>query len=159
MPTTKTDYLVQLINSLSKAEKRSFRLFVTRNQISEDILFLQLFDELSRAKKYNEEAVLDKIPGIKKRQLSNLKAHLYKQLLICLRLLARSNNVEIDVRERLDYARVLYDKGLYRQSLDILAKTKGIAMRHNYYVLALNVLDFEKFIESQYITRSIQNRG
>ncbi|NND08279.1 MAG: hypothetical protein HKN87_18020 [Saprospiraceae bacterium] len=159
MPTTKTDYLVQLINSLSKAEKRSFRLFVTRNQISEDILFLQLFDELSRSKKYDEEVVLEKIPGIKKRQLSNLKAHLYKQLLICLRLLARSNNVEIDIRERLDYARVLYDKGLYRQSLDILAKTKAIAIRQNYYVLALNVLDFEKFIESQYITRSIQNRA
>ncbi len=159
MPTTKTDYLVQLINSLTKAEKRSFRLFVTRNQISEEILFLQLFDELSKAKRYDEEAVLQKIPGIKKRQLSNLKAHLYKQLLICLRLLGRSNSIDIEVRERLDYSRVLYDKGLYRQSLDILAKTKGLALKHRYYVLALNVLEFEKFIESQYITRSIENRA
>lgn len=159
MPTPKTDYLVKLINSLTKAEKRSFRLFATRNQISEDILFLKLFDEISRTKKYDEASVLSKIPAIKKRQLSNLKAHLYKQLLICLRMLGRSNSVEIDIRERTDYARVLYDKGLYRQSLDILAKAKAIALKNNEYVLALDILDFEKFIESQYITRSIENRA
>ncbi len=159
MPTQKTDYLVQLINSLTKAEKRSFRLFVTRNQISDEILFLKLFEEISRSKRYDEQAVLQRIPAIKKRQLSNLKAHLYKQLLICLRLLGRSNSVEIDIRERTDYAKVLYDKGLYRQSLDMLAKTKALALRGNYHILALNILEFEKFIESQYITRSIENKA
>jgi hypothetical protein len=159
MPTPKTDYLVQLINSLTKAEKRSFRLFVTRNQDSEDILFLKLFDEMSRLGKFDEAQVLELIPTIKKRQLSNLKAHLYKQLLICLRLLSRQSITEIDIREKIDYARVLYDKGLYRQSLDILSRTKAIALRNNQYVLALNVLEFEKFIESQYITRSIESRA
>ncbi len=44
MPKQKTDDLIQLINSLTRAEKRHFRLFVKRNQASEDILFLQLFD-------------------------------------------------------------------------------------------------------------------
>lgn len=159
MPTPKTDYLVQLINSLTKAEKRSFRLFVTRNQTSDDILFLHLFDEISRTGKYDEVQVLERIPSIKKRQLSNLKAHLYKQLLICLRLLSRPNTTEIDIRERIDYARVLYDKGLYRQSLEILSRTKPIALKFNQNVLALNILEFEKFIESQYITRSIENRA
>ena len=159
MPTQKTDYLVQLINALTKAEKRSFRLFVTRNQSSDEILFLRLFDEISRSGEYNEPQVLNRIPGIKKRQLSNLKAHLYKQLLLCLRMLNRSGNPDIEIRERIDYARVLYDKGLYRQSLDVLAKTKTRAMRENRFVLTLDILEFEKFIESQYITRSIENRA
>lgn len=159
MPTPKTDYLVQLINSLTKAEKRSFRLFVTRNQTSDDILFLHLFDEISRTGRFDENQVLERIPLIKKRQLSNLKAHLYKQLLICLRLLSRTSITEIDIREKIDYARVLYDKGLYRQSLEILSRTKPIALKTNHYVLALNILEFEKFIESQYITRSIENRA
>ncbi|MCB0666873.1 MAG: hypothetical protein KDC80_13655 [Saprospiraceae bacterium] len=159
MPTPKTEYLVQLVNSLTKAEKRSFRLFVTRNQTSDDILFLHLFDEISRSGRFDEAQVLDRIPSIKKRQLSNLKAHLYKQLLICLRLLSRQSTREIDIRERIDYARVLYDKGLYRQSLEILSRTKPIALKYNHHVLALNILEFEKFIESQYITRSIENRA
>ncbi|NND33577.1 MAG: hypothetical protein HKN76_13385 [Saprospiraceae bacterium] len=159
MPTPKTDYLVQLINSLTKAEKRSFRLFVTRNQTSDDILFLKLFDEMSRIGRFDEAQVLERIPAIKKRQLSNLKAHLYKQLLICLRLLSRPSITEIDIREKIDYARVLYDKGLYRQSLEILSRTKATALKSNQYILALNVLEFEKFIESQYITRSIESRA
>ena len=117
MPKQKTDDLIQLINSLTRAEKRHFRLFVKRNQASEDILFLQLFDFLEKRNDYDEELILKRLPGIKKRQLSNLKAHLYKQLLISLRLLATKNAADIQIRELLDYARVLYDKGLYRQSL------------------------------------------
>ncbi len=159
MPTPKTDYLVQLVKSLTKAEKRSFRLFVTRNQSSDDILFLKLFEEISRSGKYDEHQVLERIPSIKKRQLSNLKAHLYKQLLICLRLLSRQNVTEIDIREKIDYARVLYDKGLYRQSLEILNRAKSQALKYNLDIVALNALEFEKFIESQYITRSIENRA
>ncbi len=159
MATQKTDYLVQLINSLTKAEKRSFRLFVMRNQSSDDILFLKLFDEISRTKTFDEQSILERIPAIKKRQLSNLKAHLYKQLLIGLRMVSRNNTPEIDIRERIDYARVLYDKGLYRQALDILSKAKTISLKLRQYVLVLNILEFERFIESQYITRSIESRA
>ncbi len=159
MATQKTDHLVKLIRSLTKAEKRSFRLFVTRNQISNEILFLKLFDEISRTGRFDEKAVLERIPGIKKQQLSNLKAHLYKQLLICLRLLSRANSVEIDLREKIDYANVLYNKGLYAQSLEMLAKTKILALKYRQYVLALNIVEFEKLIESQYITHSIENRA
>ena len=159
MPTQKTDHLVQLINSLTKAEKRSFRLFVTRNQNSDEILFLKLFDEISKTKSFQEKTILERIPGIKKRQLSNLKAHLYKQLLVCLRMLARSSTLGIDIREKIDYARLLYDKGLYRQSLDILNKAKSKALEFHQYLLAQDILEFEKFIESQYITRSIEGRA
>ncbi|MEM9916917.1 MAG: hypothetical protein AAF990_02405 [Bacteroidota bacterium] len=159
MPKQQTDYLIQLIKSLSKAEKRYFRLFVTRNQASDDILFLQLFDLIDKIKRYDEQLILQRIPGIKKRQLSNLKAHLYKQLLLCLRLMNRTNNLDIELRERLDYARVLYNKGLYRQSLEILDKTKSKAAQNKQHHLVLETIEFEKLIESQYITRSIESRA
>ncbi len=159
MPKQQTDYLINLIKSLTKAEKRHFKLFVTRNQSSEQLLFIQLFDLLDKQKGYDEELILVKIPAIKKQQLSNLKAHLYKQLLLCLRLLHRSQNPDIELRERLDYARVLYNKGLYRQSLEILDKTKQKARQCRKYTICLEILDFEKHIESQYITRSIDTRA
>ena len=159
MPKQKTDDLIQLINSLSRAEKRHFRLFVKRNQASEDILFLQLFDFLEKKGEYEEDLILKRLPGIKKRQLSNLKAHLYKQLLISLRLLATKSAFDIQIRETLDYARVLYDKGLYRQSLDVLDKAKQKAAEAHYHALHLEVLELEKHIEGQYITRSISGRA
>lgn len=159
MPKQKTDDLIQLINSLTRAEKRHFRLFVKRNQASEDILFLQLFDFLEKRNEYDEGLILKRLPGIKKRQLSNLKAHLYKQLLISLRLLATKNAPDIQIREILDYARVLYDKGLYRQSLDLLGKARNKADEANYHPLHLEILEFEKHIEAQYITRSIEGQA
>lgn len=159
MHKQQTDYLVQLIRSLTKAEKRHFRLFATRNQASGDILFLQLFDIIEKQQGYEEALILKKIPQIKKRQLSNLKAHLYKQLLMSLRLLGRNNSKDIEIREKIDYAKVLYDKGLYRQSLEMLDRTKTLSLRYKQYVLALEIIEFEKLIESQYITRSINTRA
>ncbi len=159
MPKQKTDDLMQLINSLTRAEKRHFRLFVKRNQSSSDILFLQLFDFLDRQGEYDEEQLLAKIPNIKKTQLSNLKAHLYKQLLISLRLLSKSHNEDILIRENIDYARLLYNKGLYRQALDILEKAKERAAEAGMLNLSMEILEFEKLIEGQYITRSIEGRA
>lgn len=159
MRKQQTDYLIQLITSLTKAEKRHFRLFVTRNQASDEILFLQLFDMIDKYRDYDEGMILKKIPQIKKRQLSNLKAHLYKQLLLSLRLLSRNYNSDIEIRERIDYAKVLYNKGLYRQSLEMLDKTKALAIKFKQNTLALEVVEFEKLIESQYITRSIASRS
>ena len=159
MPTQKTDDLVQLIRSLTRAEKRHFRLFAKRNQASEKMLFLQLFDYIDKNGRYDEQQLLTKLPAIKKRQLSNLKAHLYKQLLLSLRLLNVPQNEAMQVREMLDYARVLYNKGLYPPSLDMLAKAKNKAYRSQKKALALEIVAFEKLIEGQYITHSSEDRA
>ncbi|MEL7161400.1 MAG: hypothetical protein AAFN92_11650, partial [Bacteroidota bacterium] len=124
-----------------------------------EILFLQLFDILERTGEYDEEYLLKRIEGIKKSQLSNLKAHLYKQLLTSLRLLNRNKDEEITLRENLDYARILYNKGLYRQALDVLDKTKKRSREIEIHTVALEIAQFEKLIEGQYITRSIEGRA
>jgi tetratricopeptide (TPR) repeat protein len=160
MPKQKTDDLLKLVASLNRAEKRHFRLFVKRNQqANAEILFLQLFDILERTGEYDEEYLLKRIEGIKKSQLSNLKAHLYKQLLTSLRLLNRNKDEAILLRENMDYARILYNKGLYRQSLDVLDKTKKRARDIEVHTVALEIAQFEKLIEGQYITRSIESRA
>jgi hypothetical protein len=159
MPKQKTDDLIQLIKSLTRAEKRHFRLFVRRNQASDNILFLQLFDFLDKHKEYDEKLILKKIPAIKKRQLSNLKGHLYKQLLTSLRLLNKNYVEEIQLRELLDYAKVLYNKGLYIQSLEVLDKVRQRAITGNYFALAMELVEFEKLIEGQHITGSIEGRA
>lgn len=159
MAKQRTDDLLQLIRTLTQGEKRQFRLFAKRNSSSEDLLFLQLFDVLDKKGEYDEAGILKKIPTLKKEQLPNLKAHLYGQLLTSLRLLARSRNEDILLRENIDYAHVLYDKGLYRQALDLLSRTKEKALAGEFKSLVLEILEFEKLIEGQYITRSIEGRA
>jgi tetratricopeptide (TPR) repeat protein len=159
MAKHQTDHLLQLIQSMTKAEKRHFKLHSKKGSSVDDLKFIQLFDVLDKMKEYKEESLIKKVPGIKRAQISNIKAHLYKQLLGTLRLLHASENIDMQIRERIDYGRVLYNKGLYQQSLKVLDKAKQMAVDSKHDILRLEIVDFERLIESQYITRSIDTRA
>ncbi len=150
-----TDSLYQLIKSLSKSEKRNFKLYANRLQGNEDSKFMVLFDVMDKLKDYDEEKILQKAEGVSKAQLSNLKAHLYKQILLTLRLNASNQDLDIYLREQIDYAKLLYNKGLYNQSLKMLDKAKVTAIEFEKNTILLEIYDFAKHIEGQYITRSI----
>jgi len=155
MPNSSNDPLYLLIKSLSKSEKRNFKLFVNRLQSNEDSKFMVLFDVLDKQNEYSEEKIFQKTSDITKAQLSNLKAHLYKQILQSLRMNASNQDLDIYLREQIDYAKLLYNKGLYTQSLKMLDKAKVSAFEYEKNAILLEIYDFEKHIESQYITRSI----
>lgn len=158
MINSQKDNLFVLVKSLSKSEKRQFKLYVGRLGVNTDSKFLALFNLLDKLQKYNEANILNS--GIvKKAQLSNLKAHLYKQILISLRLNPSHQNIRIQIREQLDFATILYHKGLYKQSLKILDKAKNVAIEHEEKNIAYEIVELEKIIESQYITRSITGRA
>ncbi|OEK00976.1 hypothetical protein BFP97_05385 [Roseivirga sp. 4D4] len=159
MANTKSDALFDLIKSLTQTEKRHFRLFVNRSGNTEDVKFIKLFDAMEGSKTYDDKKILAKVPSIKKSQFSNQKAHLYKQILASLRHYHIGQNIDIQLRENMDHAKVLYNKGFYKQALKMLGKTKTLAQDTKHFTIALEVLEFEKLIESEYITRSIENRA
>ncbi|MEM7486920.1 MAG: hypothetical protein AAF348_17060 [Bacteroidota bacterium] len=158
MTNTHKDALFVLIKSLSKSEKRQFKLYVGRLGVNTDAKFLALFNLLDKMRTYDEKQILES--GIvKKSQLSNLKAHLYKQILVSLRLNPVNQNVRVQIREQLDFATILYQKGLYKQSLKILDKAKNFAIENEEKNVAYEIVELEKIIETQYITRSIPDRA
>ena len=119
-----SDILFQLIHTLEKAEKRHFKLYIKRSSAKEDLKVIQLFDALDKMEEYDERLLFKKIPSLTKPQLANLKTHLYKELLASLRLLRTSDNIDLQLSEHLDHARLLYNKGLKLQALRILEKAK-----------------------------------
>src|ERR1044071_8432686 len=127
MSNRPSDILFQLIKSLEKAEKRHFKLYVKRSSSKEDLKIIQLFDALDKLTEYDERQLFKKLPGIEKPQLSNLKTHLYKQVLASLRLLRSAENIDLQLNEQLDYSRILYNKGLFLQSLKLLERAKEVA--------------------------------
>ncbi len=159
MPNRSTDILFQLIRSLQKAEKRNFKLYIKRNSGNEDLKIVELFDAIDKLDEYDELQLLKKLSTIKKQQLSNTKAHLYKQILASLRLLKSTESIDLQLHEQLDYARILYNKGLYLQSLKILERAKELALAYNQDSLMIQVISMEKKIETLHITRSMQNRA
>ena len=158
MANHQKDFLFVLIKSLSKSEKRQFKIFASRLETSSNTKFIELFNILDRSETYDEKLIL-KSGSIKKVQLSNLKSYLYKQILVSIRLNIPSQNIRYQLREQIDFAVILYNKGLYKQSLKILDKTKQQALENDEKYMAYEIVEFEKLIESQYITRSIQGRA
>ncbi|HLR37645.1 MAG TPA: hypothetical protein VK084_06350 [Chitinophagaceae bacterium] len=159
MPKLHKDPVFILIKSLSKAEKRQFRLDYTPKKKKTLPLFVQLFNKLDKITQYDENKLLSQIPKLKRQQLSNQKAHLYNHILETLRRLDRKKDIRIHIRQLIDYAQILYNKGLYQQSLKLLEKAKSLAKTHQEIELKMQVLELEKVIEARHITRSIENRA
>ncbi|RNC88310.1 MAG: hypothetical protein ED556_03760 [Winogradskyella sp.] len=158
MTKAQKDNLFLLIKSLTKSEKRQFKLYVGRLGVNSDSKFLNLFNLLDKSSQYDEAAIL-KADIVKKQQLANVKAHLYKQILISLKLNPSHQNIRSQIREQLDFASILYHKGLYKQSLKLLDKSKEVAIKNEEKNLAYEIVELEKIIETQYITRSISGRA
>ena len=158
MAMEKNDTLYLLVKSLSKSEKRQFKLYAGRLGGNSEKNFMALFSILDKMEGFDEQVILQKT-NIKKQQLSNSKAHLYRQILVSLKLNPFHQNIKIQIREQLDFATILYNKGLHKQSLKVLDKAKNIALVNDENNLAYEIVELEKIIESQYITRSMSSRA
>ncbi|NVO10858.1 MAG: hypothetical protein HXX16_12905 [Bacteroidales bacterium] len=152
------DPLYYLIKSLTKAEKRSFKIFACRNGNPEDLKFIKLFDLIDKHKEYDEDKILEKEPLIKPAQLSNLKAHLYKQILQSLRISNPENSIYLSIREMVDYTQLLYNRCLYDQSLKMLEKAKALAIKYDKNYLLFEILDLEKKLVARFLKTNIDER-
>lgn len=159
MPSKSNDALFQLIKSLEKSEKRNLKLFAKRNSGAETLKSLALFDAIDKMDDYDERALLKKVPSITKKQFSNTKALLQRQILGSLRILKDENNIDLQLHELMDNVRILFNKGLYMHALKMLDKLKEVSKSNNQLTYLQQALFFEKKIEGLYITRSIQNRA
>ena len=146
MAKAHSDHLFQLIKSMSKSEKRYFRLYSSRLQSSEDKKFLLLFSLIEKQTNYDEIKILKKASIINPAQLPNLKAHLYKQLMHSLKLFGASNSIDIQLRNHVDYTQLLYNKGLYDQAIKMLDKAKRQAIEYDKSIILLDIIELEKSI-------------
>lgn len=159
MPNRQKDELFQLIKSLGKGEKRNFKLYAQRHSSGADSKAVVLFDALDKMQEYDEESLLAKNKRLTKLQLSNIKASLYRQILSSLRLIKDEDNVDLQLHELMDHARILYNKGLYLQSLKALERHKQLARQYHQITHLQQAIFFEKKIEAMYITRSMEHRA
>ena len=153
MHKTQKEFLFRLVKSLSKSEKRQFKLYVNRLESNADTKFIALFNLLDKMTVYDEQKIANsKI--VKREQLSNMKSHLYKQILISLRLSISSANKRLQLREQLDYVYILYNKGLYEQSLQMLQRVKVQAVNFDDRETEFQAIEFEKAIQTQYLSKT-----
>jgi len=140
MAKPRSDKLFTLIKSMKKSEKRYFKLWVIKEKGSQNPKFLQLFDQIEQQKKYNEVAIEANAKYLTKGQLSNLKANLYTKILTSLKYYNISSSPDMQTRELIDHAQLLFDRSMYQQCDDLLNKGWKMATKTSNLELQLMIL-------------------
>ena len=152
-PTGVSHQLYRLVKALNKAEKRAFRLYAQRSGGAVEPLFVRLFDVVDGLRAPDDERARARL-GLTPQRYTNAKRHLYRELLVATRLLAARHDVDCGLREQLDFAHLLYGKGLALDALRVLARAKARATEHHRDLLHLEIVEFEKLIEARHVTHS-----
>ena len=116
-------HLFQFIQSLSKSEKRFFKLYTKLYNRQKNKNYILLFDILEKTKVYDDNLVKESITKeIPNANLGSVKAHLKEQLFTSLRLYHRNNTDELKHYDSLAMAQLLMTKGQYYYAQEILEK-------------------------------------
>ena len=144
----KKEGLMALIKSLSKSEKRYFKLFISKNAIGESSHYLKLFDFIEKAGTTDKQA-LQKYYGnddFIQKQYGIYKHLLYKQILKSLRAYHSEKSVDARIMELISDTKILFDMVLYSDAGKMLKKAKGIASKYEKNIQILEIIYWEKKI-------------
>jgi hypothetical protein len=135
------EYLFELVQSLSKSEKRYFKLH--SNLVSGSKSYLNLFEKLESSKEYDERKLL-KRTRIDKKKLSVAKNYLHEQVLKSLRNFHSSISIRSRIHALLLNVEILYRKGLIMPGYKELKKARSLALKHEKFGLLQEILNWER---------------
>jgi hypothetical protein len=140
----KTD-LYNLIKSLTKSEKRYFKIYAAQHTKKESNNYLLLFDAIDRQDIYNEEKLKRKFKNHTfGKNLAKTK-FLLCDLIIKMQLqLRKGKDVDSKIRLLLDSVDFHYSKSLYDLAFISLQKAKKLTRFFEHYSYWIEVLHWEK---------------
>lgn len=122
-----SDELFQLIKSLSKSEKRYFKLHSSMH--GSDKKYVMLFEAIGKQTEYNEKEIVEIFKKEKFiRQLSVIKNYLYGLILSSLK--SYHTDIDSQLQGHLHGVTILYEKGLYRQCEKLIAQAQRLAEKY-----------------------------
>ncbi len=143
--------LFSLIASLTKSEKRYFRMVVDLQGGEKN--YLTLFNVLEQATAFDDDLqkkLAELFPGL---LLETPRKHLYRVIMKSLRQFENENSIDSRLLNLIEDSRILHNKGMLSLSLEQLAKAKDIALGHEkylHYVIAARQ-EMEYLLKSQFI--------
>lgn len=136
----KSHQLHTLIHSLSKSEKRYFRL---SNAISgRETIYLKIFDLILSQENYNAAPikVLVATTGHKS-SLARLQNYLYDLILKTLANFHQEHHPRYQIMQWIQQYMILRDRGLGKQGKQLLEKALAVAQANNYQGLLAEIID------------------
>ncbi|MDB4678454.1 hypothetical protein OAE93_01860, partial [bacterium] len=146
MSKTSSDKIFQLIKSLSKAEKRYFKVY-TSKQAGDKNNHQILFDAVDKQSDYDESLLKRNLknPSLVK-SLPIAKTRLYDVILRALDAYHSNSSIDAQLKRTLHCAEILYKKGLYGQSQKLLDGAKKLAYKYDKHTSLLEIFMWEKLL-------------
>lgn len=141
------DDLFDLVHSMSRSEKRYFKLNNSTQQ--GDKQYLKLFNILQKSEEYDEAAILKSLEkGISNNRYKFLKNYLYNSILASLQQLYNKTDTG-QLKGQLQKVKILFNKGLYGQSRKTLKRAKKLSLNYDDYLTLLEIIRLEKDLLSK----------
>jgi hypothetical protein len=150
MSNIASNQLFLLIKSLSKQEKRYFKIFSNRHS-SENNNYYKLYQIISKQDEYDEQEVIDNLKDQKfVNRLSIAKTRLYDQLLKSLNAYHANKSIDSELLYILMSIEVLYNKALYKSAWKKLNRGINLAEKHEKLELSLQFYNWKhKLLEKE----------
>jgi len=135
--------LFSLIKSLTKSEKRFFKLNSSLQTGEKN--YLKIFDFIEKQKRYNEEELKDHFKNETfVKHLPSEKNHLYKLLLKSLRAYYSDRTISSQLKQEIKNVEILYKKALYKECNKFVRRAKAVAREYEKFYYWFELINWEK---------------
>ncbi len=145
MANKSSDQLHRLIHSMTKPEKRYFKIHTSKNMAGESGNYQLLFDVIAKQEEYDEEKILQKFrKEAFVQRFPITKNRLYNVVLKSLDAFHSNSSADARLKRQIHYAEILYKKSLYDQALKILQGARKMAEDLEQWSTLLEISKWEK---------------
>ncbi|MFT5822982.1 MAG: hypothetical protein ACI8ZM_004239 [Crocinitomix sp.] len=137
-----SDHLFKLIKTLTKSEKRAFRLNAMSGKDAKK--YVAIFDAIDNQEEYNEAAIKEKFAKEKWiGRFNAAKDYVYRALLNDLAVYNQKHEPQYQLADFLVHIRVLQSKGFYQRCEKLIEKAKTLALGLGDHLKLLELLNLE----------------
>ncbi len=137
--------LFDLIKSLTKSEKRFFKLSSSLQAGEKN--YLKIFDAIDKQQVYEEADIKKQFAGERfVNHFPSEKNHLYKLILKSLRAYHADNSVSSLLKQEIKNIEILYKKALFAECNRFLIRAKKMAVAYEKFYYHFELLNWEKLL-------------
>ena len=143
------DELFLLIQSMSKAEKRYFKLQAGRQIKGDTNNYARLFDLLGSMKHYNKQKIEKAFKGeAVLNNFSTAKRYLFNAITDSLLQFHANDSLDVQLQKQINRAKLLLGRGLFKEVNKIVKKVKQLAGKYQLYHHMHSALTIERTLIS-----------
>ncbi len=131
-----SDELFKLIKSMSKEEKRYFK--ISSEDVDHKRTYIQFFDIVNNSDNYDEDAIKKKIKGSNFR---NLKHNLFNSIVESIKNMHAGKSIKNNIREDIESIELLVWRNIYDTSKKLLQKNIQKTLEVENYEQFLNLME------------------